>query len=155
MNEMQAIQIAFPNEPDWSAVSKEALIALVEDYISEQSCATAALCELSRRKYDGLGGLCEFLLDAPVSDRRLRAFAMAMLLSHSPSSGFDRAHALVDDCDATMLSEIVMALNYEQQGPLAQIVTIHPVVSKVKHRLTHFKADEFEFVDAFYQRFGD
>lgn len=155
MDEAQAIQFAFPTQPDWGAVGEETLIALVEDYMGEPSCAGFALGELSRRKCAETNRLCEFLLDEPGADQLLRTSALAGLLSRSPLNGFDRAHALVDDCDAKMLAEIIMALNYEHEGPLAQLVLVHPVVPKVKTRLQYFQAGEVDFADLFYQRFGE
>jgi|GEM_PF-1154670 len=155
MDEVQAIQFAFPAQPDWGAVGEETLLALVRDYVSEPSCAMFALGELARRKYADINRLCEFLLDEPGAGQLLHTSALSILLSRSPLNGFDRAHALVDGCDAKMLSEIIMALNYEHEGPLAQLVLVHPVVPKMKARLQHFQAGEVDFADLFYQRFGE
>ncbi|MFD0724809.1 hypothetical protein [Lysobacter brunescens] len=154
MTESEAIQIAFPDEPNWHVVPDDVLVALVVTHQCEPSCAQSALTELKSRGHHQTGALCESLLHDSNADRWLRAGAMSILLSHHPLEGFGIALAMTDDCEAELLEEIVEALNYEHQGPLAEIVHAHPLVQRVRERLVRQGIDQVEFGALFMDNFG-
>ncbi len=150
LSKSQEIQFIYPTEPEWSSVEDDVLIELVEDYISEPSCATSALSELSSRKNNSVIRLCEFILNEEQSDKWLKCSALGILLSSDFRIGFDRALSLVDNCNRDMLSEILEALNYELQGEDMNYVLQHTIVSKMVDRLSS-EVEDVEYSDIFYK----
>lgn len=73
------IQIMYPHEPDWANVDSETLVALVEDFVGEQSCATSAIGVLSRRGHRRAAELAKWLLDSERADEWLKAAARDIL----------------------------------------------------------------------------
>lgn len=154
MTEWEAIQVAFPDEPDWHRVPDDVLVALVVTHQCEPSCAQSALTELKSRGHLQTVALCETLLHDKDADRWLRAGAMSILLSLRPLEGFGIALAMIDDCETELLEALVEALNYEHQGPLAKIVHAHPLVQRVRERLMRQGVDQVEFGALFMENFG-
>ena len=71
------IQIMYPHEP--ANVDSETLIALVEAFVGEQSCATSAIGGLSRRDHRRAAELAKWLLDSERADEWLKAAARDVL----------------------------------------------------------------------------
>lgn len=73
------IQIAYPSEPEWSEVSDDILIELVETHSSEQSCATIAIGLLARRGHLRVEELARWLLQERDADKWLKEAAFDVL----------------------------------------------------------------------------
>jgi len=73
------IQFAYPDEPDWSTVSDDTLVELVEDFNSEPSCATTAIGLLATRKHVRAAELAHWLVSHPDADQWLKAAASEAL----------------------------------------------------------------------------
>jgi len=73
------IQISYPSEPDWSSISEEVLVELVEAHCSEQSCATIAIGLLATRGHPRAEALARWLLNEPEADKWLKKSAYDVL----------------------------------------------------------------------------
>ena len=73
------IQFAYPQEPDWSRVSDDTLVELVEDFCSEPSCATIAIGLLATRRHARAAELGRWLVSHPDADQWLKAAASEAL----------------------------------------------------------------------------
>lgn len=153
LSKSQQIQFMFPAEPDWSSVEDNVLIELVKDYISEPSCATSALSELSSRNESSVAELCKFILNEKESDKWLKYSALSNLLSNDFRIGLNRALVLISSCDREMLSIILEALNYELQGEEKNFVLNHEIVTKMVARLAS-EDEKVKFSDIFYNNIG-
>lgn len=71
----QRIQMVYPEEPDWEALDEEVLVRLVEEFESEQSCATAAIIHLSTKNPSACQRLAQWLLAHEASDQWLKSAA--------------------------------------------------------------------------------
>lgn len=76
---VQEIQVLYPTEPDWSAVDNDTLAALVEDFVSEPSCATRALGLLRTRQDERANELAQWVLLHEEADQWLRTAARDVL----------------------------------------------------------------------------
>lgn len=81
----RAIQLRYPDTPDWAAVEEHVLIELIEDFEWEQSCATSAILELALRDCGRFEGLAKWLLGHPAADQWLKAAAADALELHASS----------------------------------------------------------------------
>jgi hypothetical protein len=79
ISKRQAIQMCYPDEPDWDSVEDDVLIELVKEFNWEQSCATSAILELAYRKHAKANELSHWLLGHPESDQWLKAAAQDAL----------------------------------------------------------------------------
>ncbi len=79
ISKSQAIQMCYPDEPDWAVVEDDVLLELVQTFESEQSCATSAILELAFRKHVKAGALCSWLLAHENADQWLQAAAQDAL----------------------------------------------------------------------------
>ena len=154
MNEALKIQIAYPSEPDWKVVPESVLIELVRLHRDEPSCAQCAIAELKARRHPETEELCSSLLSSRDADKWLRAGALGLLLSLNPLEGLNRALPLVDDCEFELLVEVVEALNYEHQGSESNAVHVHPIVQRVRNRLTQHGVHQTSFGRTFMENFG-
>jgi len=75
----QEIQCLYPTEPDWTEVDSDTLAALVDDFVSEPSCATIALGLLKTRHDARANALARWLLLHEQADPWLRAAAREVL----------------------------------------------------------------------------
>ena len=85
----RAIQMCHPDEPDWDTVEDAVLVALVEDFEWEASCATSAILELGLRRAPRLAELVHWLLAHPAADPWLKAAArdaLALRATDPPST---------------------------------------------------------------------
>jgi hypothetical protein len=73
------IQVAYPDEPDWSTVPDQVLIELVRSHSSEQSCATIAIDQLDQRGHAQAKELARWLLEEPEADQWLKQSAIEVL----------------------------------------------------------------------------
>jgi hypothetical protein len=69
------IQMVHPEEPDWEALEEDVLVKLVENFDSEQSCATAAIVYLSSKNPSECRRLAKWLIEQDEPDRWLKAAA--------------------------------------------------------------------------------
>jgi hypothetical protein len=79
ISKSQAIQMCYPDEPDWELVEDEVLLELVQTFESEQTCATSAILELAFRKHARAKELCNWLLAEREADQWLKAAAQDAL----------------------------------------------------------------------------
>lgn len=152
MSQADWIRMAFPSEPEWSSIPDSTLLELVRGYYMEQSCAGLALGQLASRRHPQAEALCRFLLDSQDADVYLRHSALDSLIGLNPLAGFDRAMAFVDDDD--VLVDVIVALNYECQGPLADAVRRHPIVGAVRSRIARRLPHVVDFSEYFAANFG-
>lgn len=82
----KAIQMCFPDEPNWDEVEESVLVDLVNDFEWEPSCATAAILQLSLRHAPNFQDLANGLLANPAADRWLKAAARDALGLCSPEA---------------------------------------------------------------------
>lgn len=82
----RAIQMRYPDVPDWAEVDDEVLVALVEDFEWEPSCATSAILELGLRGTTRFQALAQWLLAHPAADPWLKAAAADALDLQGPPS---------------------------------------------------------------------
>lgn len=75
ISKRQAIQMCYPDEPDWDEVEEAVLVELVEEFEWEQSCATSAILQLSLRSSSKFRALANWLLVHPDADPWLKAAA--------------------------------------------------------------------------------
>ncbi len=75
----ESIQVAYPEEPDWSTVPDHVLIELVRAHSSEQSCATIAIGLLDHRGHAQAKELARWLLEEPEADQWLKQSASEVL----------------------------------------------------------------------------
>jgi hypothetical protein len=154
MGEAVWIQLAYPSEPEWNTVSDATLIKLVEEYYMEPSCAGLALGQVISRSHPRSEELCNFLLQAEGADRWLRAGALDSLIALNPIDGFSKAVAFIEDENWDVLVDVIVALNYEHQRPLAEAIHRHPIVPLVKRQIALRGAHQVEFSDIFAANFG-
>ncbi len=154
LSEASWIQLAFPSEPEWETVSEATLIELVTTYYMEPSCAQGAIGELVCRRHPQAEEFCNFLLSAERADQWLRAGALDHLMTLNPLDGFDKAMEFIEDDSLGVLADVIVALNYEHQGPLSDAVQRHPIVALVKRRIAKLGWDQVEFSDYFAANFG-
>ncbi|MDP9602111.1 hypothetical protein SAMN05518845_12057 [Variovorax sp. YR750] len=154
LTDVEAIQIAFPDAPEWSKVSLDTLLGLARGFDEEPSCAGSALTELAQRGSPEVTGLCRAILEAKSPDVWLHATALSLLLSADCMAGFDAAMHLVDDRSPVLLNEVIEALNYEHQGDLRNEVHRHPIVPLVQRCIAGFNNEELKFRDLFIANFG-
>ncbi|OYU98874.1 MAG: hypothetical protein CFE45_14885 [Burkholderiales bacterium PBB5] len=83
----RAIQMCFPDEPDWDGVEESVLVDLVQDFEWEPSCATSAILELSHRQSPHFKALAHWLLGNPAADRWLKAAATDALALREGNPG--------------------------------------------------------------------
>lgn len=154
LTDAEAIQIAFPDEPEWSEVSLETLLGLARGFDQEPSCASSALTELAHRGSPEVIGLCRMILEAKSPDVWQHATALSLLLSADCMAGFDAAMHLVNDRSPVLLNEVIEVLNYEHQGDLRNEVHRHPIVPLVQRCIAGFNNEELKFRDLFITNFG-
>jgi hypothetical protein len=75
----QEIQICYPTEPEWNEVDNETLVMLVEDFVSEPSCATLAIGLLASRGHQRANELAQWLYLHEHADEWLKASAHDVL----------------------------------------------------------------------------
>ena len=73
--EWRRIQMLYPETPDWSGLSEDVLIQLVEDFENEPSCATSAILHLGSKNPEQCARLAHWLIAHPGADSWLRAAA--------------------------------------------------------------------------------
>lgn len=149
LTKAEEIQFMFPSQPDWSLIEESVLVTLIEDYVSEQSCATSALTELSHRKSPNFCKLCIFLIEEEHSDEYLKPHAFDLLLSKNFLEGMCAAEHITKECNEEMLSVLVAALNYELQGEFREFILSHKVTKQVEERLQALKPGTIEFSENF------
>ncbi len=79
ISKCQAIQICYPDEPEWEEVEDHVLVELVENFSWEQSCATSAILELGYRQHLRAKELAHWLLAQAEADQWLKAAAQDSL----------------------------------------------------------------------------
>ena len=154
VSEANWIRMAYPSEPEWEEVSEEALIELVSKFHMEQSCAGSARGQLIARRHPRSEEFCKFHLHAEGADKWLRAGALDSLLGLNPIDGLNEAIALIDDDNCDVLSDVIVALNYEHQGPLTAAIHCHPIVPLVKQQIANRGPHLVDFSDIFAMNFG-
>lgn len=78
-NLAEEIQICYPSEPNWDAVEDATLVLLVEDFMSEPSCATIAIGLLASRRHPQATELAHWLCQNDYADEWLKASANDVL----------------------------------------------------------------------------
>ena len=73
------IQMVYPDEPDWDVLEEDVLVKLVENFDSEQSCATTAIVYLSSMNPSLCQCLAKWLIEEENSDQWLKAAAKKAL----------------------------------------------------------------------------
>lgn len=75
----EQIQLTYPEEPDWDKVDSKTLVALVEDFVMEQSCAAIAIGHLATQRHERAVELASWLLEQECADEWLKASALGVL----------------------------------------------------------------------------
>lgn len=148
------IRMAYPSEPEWAEVSAEALIELASQFFLEQSCAGSALGQLIARRHPRSEEFCKFLLHAQGADKWLRAGALDSLLGLNPVEGLNEAMTMINDENYDVLPDVIVALNYEHQGPLTEEIYCHPIVPVVKQHIAQRGPHLVDYSDIFVKNFG-
>ena len=73
------IQLLYPTEPNWSEVDNDTLAALVDDFVSQPSCATTAIGLLATRKDARANELAHWLIAHDQADQWLKEAAHDVL----------------------------------------------------------------------------
>jgi len=146
--------MAFPSQPEWESLSDETLIELVREFSMEPSCAGFALGVLVARRHSMAEELCNYHFQDERADKWLRAGALGRLMSLNPLDGLTKAMAFIEEDDAGVLVDVIVALNYEHQGPLAEAIHRHPIVPMVKRQIAQRGADAVDFSEIFASNFG-
>jgi len=73
------IQLLYPTEPNWSEVDNDTLAAVVDDFVSQPSCATTAIGLLATRKDARANELAHWLIAHDQADQWLKEAAHDVL----------------------------------------------------------------------------
>jgi hypothetical protein len=79
LTQTDAIQLAYPDTPDWQQVPEAVLIELIEQYRMEPSCATSAVLQLSLVNLPRAQALAAWLIAESDADQWLKAAAADVL----------------------------------------------------------------------------